>query len=495
MNHDEFSDQIRRKLESVEPVFQEKDWTRMQQALGHSTPVISFGTRAGLMAAASVAAVMAFGGVAYQQYRTNRQLSEQVQRLNRTVQTLRKATETGPSTSALTPALPPDTVYLTREVIRYVPVPYERKRLDGTDLGVDPAPTERLVDTPNAANSPNSSTNSLNPNTTGTTTTFNPRSSTNQGNADLNRPATGSTTTLSRQETRTTNDVTREQGNASLPGNQGGTTGTETNASELGQVMPSSQLALMSTLPFRHDSAYYQEGVARTTRRVRRMLSTLSPSGTALAKVEVNRNEPNWVLRFGPGANLGWKQWSAGLFAELRLTSHWRLGIGLNSVNLKGESFVSETDYGRRRPEPFRQKYAPGIDPRYAIININPTGSSWQVPLMASYRMGLGSGWSLVPSVGVNLSLSNREEIGFSYLRGPLAGESIVPATILLKHPQKTLHTGSAALLLEKNWGDWALQLGPYASTPLSSEPSRLNLKTAGASARLFYQVDWKKKR
>jgi hypothetical protein len=490
MNHDEFSDQIRRKLESVEPQFQEKDWTRMQQALGHSTPVIAFGTRAGLMAAASVAAIMAFGGVAYQQYRTNQHLREQVQTLNQTVQTLRKATKSGPSTSAIIPALPPDTVYLTREVIRYVPVPYERKRLDGSDLGVDPAPTERLANAQNAPNTPNSPTNSLNPNTTGTTTTFNNRTGSN-----TNRPSTGQTTTPLRQGTRTTSDVTREQGNTSMAGNQGGTTSAETNTSESAQVAPSAQLTSMTTQPFRYDSAYYREGVARTTRRVRRMLSALSPSGTALAKVEVNRNEPNWALRFGPGANLGWQQWSAGLFAELRLTSHWRLGIGLNSVNLKGESFLSETDYGRRRPEPFRQKYAPGIDPRYAIININPTGSSWQVPLMVSYRMGLGSGWSLVPSVGVNLSLSNREEIGFSYLRGPIAGESIIPATILLKHPQKTLHTGSAALLLEKNWGDWALQLGPYASTPLSSEPSRLNLKTAGASARLFYQVDWKKKR
>ncbi|MCY7356426.1 MAG: hypothetical protein LH609_02975, partial [Rudanella sp.] len=125
MKPDDFSDQIRRKLESVEPEFREQDWTRMQQTLGHSTPVFAIGTKAGLMAAASVAAVMAFGGVAYQQYQANRQLHEQVRTLNQTVTTLRQSANPTPANPT---AVPPDTVFLTRDVVRYVAVPVDRKR-------------------------------------------------------------------------------------------------------------------------------------------------------------------------------------------------------------------------------------------------------------------------------------------------------------------------------------------------------------------------------
>ncbi|MCY7357191.1 MAG: hypothetical protein LH609_06915, partial [Rudanella sp.] len=237
---------------------------------------------------------------------------------------------------------------------------------------------------------------------------------------------------------------------------------------------------------------YYEEGMARNARRMRRLLNTASPSGAALAKIDINQSEPGWKVRIGPGANLGVLQWGAGLFGEFRLNSHWRLGLGLTSMNLTGESFLTEIAYDQRTKQNFRRKFASGIDPKHDIINITPTGSSWQVPINVSYRFGLGSGWSLVPSAGVNLSLSNREEIGFAYLRGP---GKIEPVTIVMKPAQQMLHAGSAAIYLEKNWGDWTLQLGPYASAPLSKTPSRLNTQTAGASARLLYQIDWKKKR
>lgn len=518
MKPDDFSDQIRRKLESVEPEFQEKDWTRMQQALGHSTPVFAIGTRTGLLAAASIAAIVAFGGVAYQQYHTNQQLREQVQTLEQTVTTLRKTQPTEPApTTAAAPVLR-DTVYLTRDVVRYVPVPYERTRTDGanTDDALDR--TQRLANGLDRSYSADRNPSlPSNPNATGTPTTSSNRPVTD-ATAERTRPGIASNGTVSEPSTnrqpagtiadrrRPTIDPANEsaQNQANSSGSVNGTPGTngvendvnsrDGAASEQNKAASNQTVALslLTIQPFRHDTTYYQEGMARTARRMRRMLSTLSSSGTALAKVDVNRSEPTWNLRLGPGANLGWRQWSAGLFGEIRLSNHWRLGLGLSSVTLQGGSYLTDIDYQRRVKQDFRQKFAPGIDPRHDIVSIKPSGSSVQIPFMLSYRMGLGSGWSLVPSAGINLSVSNREEIGFAYLRGPGIVE---PVTIVRKMPQRMLHAGSATIYLEKNWGDWALQLGPYASMPLSNDPSRLNVKTSGASARLLYQVDWNRKR
>lgn len=541
MKPDDFSDQIRRKLESVEPEFREKDWTRMQQALGHSTPVFAIGTKAGLMAVASVAAVMAFGGVAYQQYHANKQLHEQVRTLNETVKTLRQSADVTQAQVKPASPVPPDTVYLTRDVVRYVAVPVERKT------------TDEIAET----NSPS------NPNATEAPSTFNHRPSTGIESTGGNRPVANPNSSLSSSENRSTNSQNRNNagngnqagtaltneetevaGNSGVSGisrgntnriagnykgnNQGVTAGgnsrngngfagvngvsntdftsqngniasgsTESNNTGLAPENTATnsnntvQLSLLSGRPFLHDTTYYQEGMARTARRMRRLLSTPSPAGAALAKVDVNRNEPNWLTRIGPGSNMGWRQLGIGVFGELRLSSHWRVGLGLTSMKLEGGSFLTEIDYGQRTKQNFRNNFAPNIDPRHDIINITPKGVSWQVPIMLSYRFGLGSGWSLVPSTGVNLSLSNHEEIGFAYLRGP---GLIQPVTLIKKLPQQMLHAGSAAIYLEKNWGDWALQLGPYASAPLSSEPGRLNTTTAGAAARLYYQFDWKKK-
>ena len=507
MKPDDFSDQIRRKLESVEPEFREKDWTRMQQALGHfSTPVFAIGTKAGLMAAASIAAVMAFGGVAYQQYQANQQLNEQVLALKKTVTTLRQSTTIARETPA---SIPPDTVYLTRDVVRYVAVPVDRKR------------TDEIAQT----NSPS------NPDATETLSTVNNNSSTGTNSSGRNQLAASPTGLLGSPESRPAGiqnrngpDIGAPAGSSSagsaigLPGNgtsgnsRGSRTGIARNnrgsdrtsvGANGAEWTPENtavnsnnavQLSLLSSRPFVRDTVYYQEGMARNVRRMRRLLSTASPSGTTLAKVDVNRSEPVWKARIGPGANVGVQQWGVGLFGEIRLNNHWRLGLGLTSMNLKGESFLTEVAYDQRTKQNFRRNFAPGIDPRHDIINITPTGSSWQVPVSVSYRFGLGSGWSLIPSAGLNLSVSNRVELRFAYFRGPGKIESV---TIVEKLPQKMFHAGLAAINLEKNWGDWALQIGPYASTPLNRVPSRLNIntKTVGASARLFYQIDWKKKR
>lgn len=496
MKTDDFSDQIRRKLESVEPEFREKDWTRMQQALGQSTPVFAIGSKAGLMAAASLVALMAFGGVAYQQYQANQQLHAQVQLLNKTVSTLRESAKiTRPNPASV----PPDTVFLTRDVVRYVAVPVERKRT-GEITETNLQPNTYATETPSTVNnSPSAGITSTNRNQSSVTRNGVPNSSESQSaekqtpnfSGSTNRNNTGITGSNNGNNTGITgSDGLNNSGNSGQNGNgvpdAGGN--TETNGNN------AVQLSLLSSRPFRHDTLYYQEGMARTARRIRRLLGTASPSGAALAKVDINRSEPNWMTRIGLGANLGQQQWGVGLFGEIRFDNHWRLGLGITSMNLKGESFLTEIAYGQRTKQDFRRKYASGIDAKLDIINITPSGLSVQVPVRISYRFGLGNGWSLVPSAELNLSVSNREEIRYAYLRGP---GKIEPVTIVRRLPQQMFHAGSAAIYLEKNWGDWALQLGPYASTPLNNVQGRLNIntQTAGATARLFYQIDWKKKR
>ncbi|WP_019988425.1 hypothetical protein [Rudanella lutea] len=519
MKPDNFSDRIRQKLEGIEPEFREKDWTRMQQVLGHSTPVYAIGTKAGLMAAASVVAVMAFGGVAYQQYRTNQELREEVKTLTQTVKVLR---ETGPERTVAAAPLPPDTVYLTRDVVRYVAVPVDRVRPgEPAPDGVTP-PTEQVAGTAtesagnahaetarttpeqaDLASTPASAQNTTNspttPYATETTTTSTHRLL--GGKTRTNRPNRSATPTgvSDSQRPNRTDYAVAGQNNVSGPAGAGVGNGqtpyvgaqptAEANGPSASRVV---QLEYLESRPFVRDTAYYQEGMARANRRIRRLFGLTAPTPTAVAGVIADRSDNDWKVRVGTGANVGWRQWGAGLFGELRLNNHWRVGLGLTALDLQGASFLTDVDYGRRMKQDFRSKFAPGIDPRHDIMNIQLSGSAWQVPISLSYRIGLAKGWSVVPSASVALSVSNREETRFTYLRGP---RMVEPVTTVWRPAQQMMHAGSVAIYLEKNWGDWALQLGSYASTPMSSMPSRLNVTTAGAGARLFYQIDWKKKK
>ena len=63
MKTNRFENTIRRKLESIEPDFQEQDWARMQNYMQAHTPpsfLQQYGSWIGYAAAASVTSVMAY---------------------------------------------------------------------------------------------------------------------------------------------------------------------------------------------------------------------------------------------------------------------------------------------------------------------------------------------------------------------------------------------------------------------------------------------------
>ena len=187
METDPFSDSIRRKLESIRPDFEEKDWKRMQATLQQATPppsdlpttphpftVSRWSARPWLMAAATVSAIVLVSFAAWQRAQISdlRQTVSQLRQQQATrprqappetaapnavplpldTQTVRRGEPTRePTVNPLTPsanrsadpsiASRPDTVYVTR----YVPVPAQP---------ANPEPgrtTQRRADAPNAS--------------------------------------------------------------------------------------------------------------------------------------------------------------------------------------------------------------------------------------------------------------------------------------------------------------------------------------------------------
>lgn len=109
MKPDQFADQIRRKLESIEPTFRDKDWVQMQHTMRvHGGGVYQPGLPQWVMPTVGGLAVASLATVVYFQYATNQKLQNEVQTLNQTVTQLRQTPQATEQ--------PPDTVYVTRYI-------------------------------------------------------------------------------------------------------------------------------------------------------------------------------------------------------------------------------------------------------------------------------------------------------------------------------------------------------------------------------------------
>ena len=223
---DQFADQIRRKLESIEPTFREKDWVQMQHTMRvHGGGVYQPGLPQWVMPTAGGLVVASLATVVYFQYAANEKLQNEVQTLNQTVSQLRQQP---PVTEQ-----PPDTVYVTKYIESangHLPTwrgelsekPVDRSLRDiraGGQLADNRHPQQAAY--PDEAASETESNLSSNPSVNETNTTSS--SSRRNGLTNTNPATTGNTNRLnplvnSETESLATNRLSRsQQGN--LPEN------------------------------------------------------------------------------------------------------------------------------------------------------------------------------------------------------------------------------------------------------------------------------------
>lgn len=141
MKTNPFDDAIRRKLESIEPPYREKDWVYMQSYMHqHGFPpawTSWHGVSQWLLPATSALTVASLLIVTVWQYHTNQQLQQSVQQLT---QTVNRFAQNQPQ--AGTSAHQTDTVYVTRST------PSSTARLSNPYPQTAPAPDEQLATLP-----------------------------------------------------------------------------------------------------------------------------------------------------------------------------------------------------------------------------------------------------------------------------------------------------------------------------------------------------------
>lgn len=156
MNNDRFDDALRRKLEEVNPPFQEKNWTQLRRfmiARGFP-PSIWHSPVQWLQPALTTAAAAGLLVVSVWQYRANQTLNDRIQTLTQTVTRLEQVqTDLQQTVKRIdeTPR-PPDTVYVVRR--SPAPTALERTQPNRGSAAPDVAEAPRYVASDRAANRP-----------------------------------------------------------------------------------------------------------------------------------------------------------------------------------------------------------------------------------------------------------------------------------------------------------------------------------------------------
>lgn len=547
MRPDDFDDSIRRKLDSIEPNFREKDWVQMQQVMRQHGLISPWSAAPPwLMPAAGLVSVAALLTTTVWLGQSNQQLRQDVQRLNQTVTQLKQTPEAVPARV--------DTVYLTRTL----PSPSTNRvnpQSIESNVSVSPSvpPRDNAVTTPlstdalsrqpgqdSVAEQPTVTTNApadrVRPAPAGrpgppTTSTIEPvqgRQATdptavvtvpadatgnrvarttetgrNRNAGGTNRPGTErpaegrgrvETTTPSATAGSTGVVASSAPRNASAPADRR-TGAPEVNGPASGPVRGTTPMVLekLASRPLRPDSVYFDEGISRAIRRLRRLyparpLPTL-PAAPTTAPEATAVVTPNDRFRLGVAGEVGLKQWSLGVYGDVLLGRHLLFGLGLERVSISGGEFSTDILFKERTRRDFRGYYAPGIDNRHLILNISRRSFTWQVPVTLGYRIPVGAGIALTPAVGISTSLSAYETVRFTYAdlnrKGPYElREAQLPA---VQRPVAWYHSWSTSLGVEKRWGPVIVQASPYLVGPFTNGPLGLNGTSGGLRLRTLY--------
>lgn len=525
MKTDKFEENIRQKLEGIDPPFQESDWLHLRSFLRRNgVPSIGGGAVQWFVPMMSAATVAGLLILTVWQYRTNQKLEKTVSSLKDSVTILQQL----PVETPVAVAPKTDTVYSIREVPapRLAPIApryrtnegalaegpetnesetdsernhstvessqtqrTEGNRPPGNGLPERSGTKERFSETKNRLNE-SDQPNRLNAGIESSERNY-PRSSNSSGSFGNSGNRQDEMRYSGRQKPSGF-EITRPlsaSGNGVSSGN--GASGLLNSSGNSGSVSPLAESASISWEPVPQraleiDSSYYTDRFARRIRRMR--ASTPQLAASSILKPDVEKPNQRFVhIRVGASAQVGGRQSGFGLATEILMGEHLTIGLGLNRLKVAGEKFVNEVQYAFNRRSDFRRDYPGKVPPeiRTQILDINRGGSTLQLPITFGYRIPLGNSVTLTPSVGASFSLEAKDKITYLHQVGPF---DFIEKKFSEKCSPNVYNSWLASIAIEKQWGHWVIQGSPYLSNPLQTTQFSLNHTSAGMRARLLYQ-------
>jgi hypothetical protein len=519
MKTNKFENTIRRKLESIQPDFQEQDWAKMQQYMQVHTPPTfwqQYGSWIGYAAAASVSTVMAFLYV--NQLSQNNALVADMKNLKSQIEVIQKQPAVTVKTDTIfvvqrEPADGPYTIQETQPESRYTERITRRIESDRrAEANVAETNTESFKIEPSEINSG----------------AFRSRVRTGPGLAAAPRPFTtqptaekGFSDSESASREKYLDPTNSSVGDISENQPNNPNTGISHTGNSLLRLLDdgfTQQISFKNGVSMNSSYASgrkmsYELANRLSTRQVQRSLNLTSTqwnSGdTKSAKAQfakatvsdkkaeqVNKSEnviPKLPLkvpyRFGAGMNIEGNGQAKTVVAEVLLAKKFSITAGINWLKVKPMEFFNEKIFREKNRQDFKKTHPGEVPLAFNVYNINVAPTMVQIPLTVAFRNNIKDNWAYYAGVGTNITVSSKEKISFE-CKAP--NNEYFAQTFDKKTDVAAINSINFSMGIEKTWYPIVVQAEGYLYNYFKPLSPLVNGAGPGVKVKVLYQIGGK---
>jgi hypothetical protein len=482
MKTNRFENTIRRKLESIEPDFQEQDWARMQNYMQAQTPpsfLQQYGSWIGYAAAASVTSVMAYMYV--NQLSQNDHLVRDMKNLQSQIEVIRDQ----PARIAKT-----DTVYVLQTApngqrlqATAQPQDYDQNRSQTSvqhDLrqeGLANAEPSHEVFVPEQK----APENAIEPTT----------QASEKAVYQLREKSGESLAAVQPSH----NAVPTESGTAS--GVPTYSAGGRTFGSEFRIAAINNLVEIQTGISLKR-KMYYDLASKLSARQVQKVLVA---NNMQVAKAPVSGKKAEQVAqaesvipklplktpyRFGAGYQIEGNGQGKTVLGEVIIKKKFSIAAGITWLKVKPAEFFTETVFREKARKDFKTTHPGEVPLIFQLYNIKINQSVVQMPLTLAFRNTVKNDWAYYASMGTNIKLSSKETISYD-CRGPK--NEFFNQTFSKKGDVSPITSMNFAVGIEKAWhpivvqaeGYWVNYFKPITPLRQGAGP--------GLKVKLLYQI------
>ncbi len=497
MKTNRFENTIRRKLESIEPDFQEQDWARMQNYMQTHTPpsfLQQYGSWLGYAAAASVTSVMAYMYV--NQLSQNDHLVRDMKNLQSQIESIRNQP---------TLAAKADTVYVLQTApdgqrLQATLQPRDYSQIPAQSSAQQDLGQQRLVDTepvrPIALQDPKtieSDHHAVASTNTEAKTRYQPREKT----------AGSMVATVPPNETVAAESNVASNANAvnpevnQLPKTPSNSFVDRTFGDEF-RIATINTPVEMHTGISAQRKMHYELASRLSARQVQKALVT---SNMQIAKAPMNAKKTEQVAqtesvipklplktpyRFGAGYQIEGNGRGKTVLGEVIIKKKFSIAAGITWLKVKPAEFFTETVFRTKARVDFKETHPGQVPLIFELYNIKIDQNVVQIPLTLAFRNTIKDGWAYYASLGTNFRVSSKETISYD-CRGPK--NEFFSQSFTKKGDTSPITSMNFAVGIEKSWhpivvqaeGYWVNYFKPLSPLRQSAGP--------GVKVKLLYQI------
>jgi|GEM_PF-6125717 len=461
MKTDQFDETLRKKIESIEPIFHEADWQRFTAFAG--TQPIPFWGKATLYAVGTTAFI---GLIIYNinQYYAQKSLLQKVHTLAQQIDNLKHQQPAAPQR---------DTIYITRYLAMPVGVDAPQKtlrnKLQDETLQLTTGKT-----TPSLNYAQTESPSSIDNTTTAYKSGAEPKFASGLlANKRHIQPTFGARSSDTPQRTNTSGSAINGVGGAEPVG------GNEPTNHQLAATPPVvGNLHIEPLTIIGIDSGNRMKVAEPKIYTQTAYYEAPKPPKTPFVW-------PQFTARAGIGSGVAAGYFVPSFTTELFIGKQVSVSSGLKIGYFSPEKYFTDEQFFKKKQLDFRKMHAPKAPPAQEILNISERVQLVQIPIRLNYYQPLKRGFWLTGAVGTDVDIYGSKRVKFDLRANRSEFEQIINID---KFPVLPLNNFVFSAGLEKRLGRVGLQVNAYGMVQTRRPPYKKSGNNFGGEFKLLYQ-------